>query len=132
MTPCGVGFSLAGAAKMPELVCGTSPADAPLLGQRVVLDGLSSRPDLNGLRGEARSFEGGRYAVALEGSGESVRVRPERLRQVAAAEQASSGVAAVSEAVVHAAERGEEEAVLPRCTLDSSTDTRTSAGSSSE
>ena len=52
--------------------------DAPLLGQRVVLGGLSARPELNGQRGEARSFEGGRYAVALEG-GESVRVRPDNL-----------------------------------------------------
>ena len=48
---------------MPESVCGTSPADAPLLGQRVVLSGLSARPELNGRRGEARSFEGGRYAA---------------------------------------------------------------------
>ena len=64
---------------MPESVCGTSPADAPLLGQRVVLGGLSSRPELNGQRGEARSFEGGRYAVALERGGESVRVRPGNL-----------------------------------------------------
>ena len=72
----------------------SDPAGAPLLGQRVVLGGLSSRPELNGQRGVAGSFEGGRYAVALEGGGESVRVRPERLRPVAAAEQASSGGAA--------------------------------------
>jgi len=53
--------------------------DAPLLGQRVVLDGLSSRPELNGRRGVAQSFEGGRYLVALEGGGERVRVRPDNL-----------------------------------------------------
>ena len=53
--------------------------DAPLLGRRVVLGGLSLRPELNGRRGVARSFEGGRYAVALEGGGESVRVRPSNL-----------------------------------------------------
>ena len=52
--------------------------DAPLLGQRVVLGGLSSRAELNGQRGVAGSFEGGRYLVALEG-GESVRVRPSNL-----------------------------------------------------
>ena len=85
--------------------------DAPLLGQRVVLGGLSSRPELNGQRGVAQSFEGGRYAVALEGGGESVRVRPGNLSP-AAAEPASSGGVAVSDAVVAAAERGEEEAVL--------------------
>ena len=90
----------------------TSPADAPLLGQRVVLGGLSSRPELNGQRGVAQSFEGGRYAVALEGGGgESVRVRPGSLSP-AAAERASSSAAAAPDAVVAAAERGEEEAVL--------------------
>jgi len=86
---------------------GTSPADAPLLGKRVVLGGLSSRPELNGQRGLARSFEGGRYAVALEGGGESVRVRPGNMSPAVS----SSGVA-VSDEVVAAAERGEEEAVL--------------------
>ena len=86
--------------------------DAPLLGQRVELSGLSARPKLNGQRGVAQSFEGGRYAVALEGGGESVRVRPERLRPVEAAEQASSGGVAISEAVVQAVKRGNEEAVL--------------------
>ena len=85
--------------------------DAPLLGQRVVLRGLSSRPELNGQRGEAQSFEGGRYTVALERGGESVRVRPGNLSP-AAAERASSSAAAVSDAVIAAAERGEEEAVL--------------------
>ena len=84
---------------------------APLLGQRVELGGLSSRPELNGQRGVARSFEGGRYAVALEGGGESVRVRPGNLSLVAA-KRASSGAAAAPEAVIAAAERGEEEAVL--------------------
>ena len=84
---------------------------APLLGQRVVLGGLSSRPELNGQRGVAQSFEGGRYAVALEGGGESVRVRPANLSP-AVAERASSGVVAAPNAVSAAAERGEEEAVL--------------------
>ena len=67
--------------------------DAPLLGQRVVLGGLSARPELNGRLGVARSFEGGRYAVALEGGGESVRVRPGNL-SLAAAEPVSGGAAA--------------------------------------
>ena len=84
---------------------------APLLGQRVVLSGLSALPELNGQRGVARSFEGGRYAVALEGGGESVRVRPGNLSP-AAAKRASSGGVRVSDEVVAAAERGEEEAVL--------------------
>merc|ERR1711938_41888 len=83
--------------------------DAPLLGQRVVLGGLSSRPELNGRLGVAQSFEGGRYAVALEGGVE--RVRPGNLSP-AAAERASSGAAAAPEAVVAAAERGEAAAVL--------------------
>ena len=88
-----------------------SSEPAPLLGQRVVLGGLSSRPELNGQRGVAGSFEDGRYAVVLEGGGESVRVRPGNLSP-AAAERASSSAAAAPEAVVAAAERGEEEAVL--------------------
>merc|ERR1712153_226234 len=88
-----------------------SSEPAPLLGQRVVLFGLSARPELNGRRGAARSFEGGRYAVALEGGGESVRVRPGNLSPLAA-ERASSGAAAAPVEVIAAAERGEEEAVL--------------------
>ncbi len=66
--------------------------DAPYLGQRVVLGGLSARPELNGRWGVAQSFEGGRYAVALEGGGESVRVRPGNL-SLAAAEPVSGGAA---------------------------------------
>jgi len=74
-----------------RLARGLSPVPAQsLLGERVVLGGLSARPDLNGRRGVARSFEGdpggGRYVVHLEGSGgsgergnEVVRVRPENL-----------------------------------------------------
>merc|ERR1711903_413802 len=88
---------------------GPATVDAPLLGQRVVLGGLSSRPELNGQRGVARSFEGGRYAVALEGGGESVRVRPGNLAPAAAA---PSGGVAVSDEVVAAVGRGDEEAVL--------------------
>ena len=67
----GAGGASSGAAAAAE--------DAPLLGQCVVLGGLSARPELNGQRGVAQSFEGGRYAVALEGGGESVRVRPGNL-----------------------------------------------------
>ena len=81
--------------------------DAPLLVQRVVLGGLSARPELNGQRGVARSFEGGRYAVALEGGGESVRVRPGNLSPAV-----SRGGVPVSDAVIAAAHRGKEEAVL--------------------
>ena len=76
-----------------------------------MLGGLSARPELNGRRGVAQSFEGGRYAVALEGGGESVRVRPGNLSP-AAAERASSGAAAVSDEVVAAAERGDEAVIL--------------------
>merc|ERR1711938_85134 len=76
-----------------------------------MLGGLSSRPELNGRGGVAGSFEGGRYAVALEGGGESVRVRPGNL-SLAAAEPVPGGGVPVSDAVVAAAERGEEEAVL--------------------
>ena len=81
--------------------------DAPrLLGQRVVLSGLSSRPELNGQRGVAQSFEGGRYEVALEGGGESVRVRLSNLSLEL------SGALAITDQVVTAADRGDEAAVL--------------------
>ena len=38
---------------------------APLVGQRVVIDGLSSKPELNGTKGTAASFDEakGRYNV---------------------------------------------------------------------
>ena len=83
--------------------------DALLLGQRVVLGGLAARPELNGRRGVAQSFEGGRYAVAIEGGGESVRVRPSNLSPAVAA---PSGGVAISDEVIAAVERGDEEAVL--------------------
>ena len=66
---------------MPNAYESSEPA---LLGQRVVLRGLSARPELNGQRGLAQSFEGGRYVVALEDGGESVKVRPDDLSAVAA------------------------------------------------
>ena len=66
---------------MPNAYESSEPA---LLGQRVVLRGLSARPELNGQRGLAQSFEGGRYVVALEDGGESVKVRPDNLLAVAA------------------------------------------------
>ena len=88
-----------------------SSEPAPLLGQRVVLGGLSSRPELNGQRGVARSFEGGRYAVALEGGGESVRVRPGNLSP-ASVSAVPGGVVEVSDEAAAAAERGDEATVL--------------------
>ena len=75
----------ASAVTAPIQPAAAAAADAPLLGQRVVLGGLSARPELNGQRGVAQSFEGGRYAVELEGGGESVRVRPGNLSPAAAA-----------------------------------------------
>jgi len=54
----------------------------------------------------AQSFRLGRYAVAIEGSAECVRVRPDKLCQD------TDEVIAVSDEVVAAAERGDEAAVL--------------------
>ena len=84
---------------------------AQLLGQRVVLDGLSARPELNGRLAAAESFEGGRYVVALEGSGDRVRVRPENVSPVAVVERSSGGRASTAE-VLAAARRGDEPAIL--------------------
>ena len=48
--------------------------------EEFVLGGLAARPELNGRRGVAQSFEGDRYVVALEGAGsQAVRVRPAHL-----------------------------------------------------
>jgi hypothetical protein len=49
----------------------------PLIGRRVVIGGLSS--GLNGRQGVAVRFEGGRYVVAIDGFGGSLRLRPENV-----------------------------------------------------
>ena len=48
----------------------TSSLTAPLVGKKVVISGLLARPDLNGKRGLAASFNAatGRYTVELEGT----------------------------------------------------------------
>ena len=94
----GASSGAAAAAAVGHAVGGQDGGTA-LLGERVVLSGLSSRPELNGRRGVVRSFEGGRYAVALEGGGESVRVRPGNL-SLAAAEPVSGGGVEVSDEVI--------------------------------
>ena len=55
---------------------------APLMGKRVVVCDLSSRPEYNGRTGIAGAFDASaeRYAVKLDGSGVAVRVRPINLR----------------------------------------------------
>eukprot|EP00966_Prymnesium_polylepis_P176861 4095697-Prymnesium_polylepis.1 len=60
---------------------GRRPAP-PLLHDRVRIDGLSARPELNGRRGTARSFDEktGRYVVELEGvDAKKLSVRPSQL-----------------------------------------------------
>ena len=51
---------------------------APLVNQRVVIDGLSSKPELNGTKGVAVSFDDakGRYNVRMEGSGQFMALKP--------------------------------------------------------
>ena len=55
-----------------------------LTGRRAVLEGLQSRPELNGVGCLCGAFEGGRYAVTLDAEegeeGESVRVKPGNLK----------------------------------------------------
>ena len=67
-------------AEMVSLLEGTAP---PLLGRRVRLHGLS-RAELNGKTGCAQRFasERGRYAVALEGGGETMLIKPANLEPV--------------------------------------------------
>lgn len=60
-------------------------ADAPLLGQQVRIEGLQSKPELNGRRGRAERFDDAkqRYEVRLEGEGQVVLVRPTNLSSAA-------------------------------------------------
>ena len=85
----------------------------PLLGQRVVIHGLVSRPTLNGQCGTATAFDAtaDRYAVRIDGSGESLKVRAANLTlqgaEVAAgAVRESMGGAGAVQAAFSAAEGG--------------------------
>ena len=51
-------------------------------GQAALLDGLVSRPELSGSRVTLRSFDGGpsRWAVTLDSTGESIRVKAQNLK----------------------------------------------------
>jgi len=59
--------------------------DAPLIGQRVLIEGLQAKPELNGRHGVASSFDGssGRYCVSLEDGG-SFKLKPANLSKAAA------------------------------------------------
>ena len=60
-------------------------ADA-LLGQRVLISGLQTRPELNGTYGRATSVMGrDRYGVVPEGGGEAIATKAENLSPARAA-----------------------------------------------
>ena len=64
--------------------------------QQVVLQGLASRPDLNGKSGVVVEFDAaiGRYRVALDHSDEGVKVLPEKMQLLTTAvERAGSSTA---------------------------------------
>ena len=52
--------------------------DTPLLGRRVVINGLVAKPELNGRTGTAVSFDSGkgRYSVELDGTSSSFMIKP--------------------------------------------------------
>jgi hypothetical protein len=52
--------------------------ETPLLGRRVVINGLIAKPELNGRTGTAVSFDGdkGRYSVELDGTSSSLMIKP--------------------------------------------------------
>ena len=54
---------------------------APLVGRRVMLQGLTAKPELNGRGGVAFSFDAnrGRYQVRVHGSGATLSVKPSNL-----------------------------------------------------
>ena len=60
--------------------------EAPLVGKRVKLDGLVSKPELNGTEGVALRFDKakGRYQVQLDATGESMLFKPAALSAVSA------------------------------------------------
>jgi hypothetical protein len=68
---------------LPYMLDPEPDGTAPLKGKRVVLHGLNARPELNGQSGAAIAYDAsaGRYAVTLERSAESVRVKPANLRE---------------------------------------------------
>ena len=51
---------------------------APLVGKRVVVEGLASKPELNGSKGTATSFDDakGRYNVKMDAGGMAWRSSP--------------------------------------------------------
>jgi hypothetical protein len=52
--------------------------ETPLLGRRVVINGLVAKPELNGRTGTAVSFDDdkGRYSVELDGTSSSLLIKP--------------------------------------------------------
>ena len=58
------------AAAVAVAASATSPAFS--VGDKVIVSGLSSRPELTGAQGNVLSFDGERYAVYLDGSTEGV------------------------------------------------------------
>ena len=77
--------ALAASAQADGKVITQLPAvvDAPLLGKRVVIQGLQAKPELNGKRGIAGGFDDSkeRYAVALEDGGGSFKLRAANLEE---------------------------------------------------
>ena len=93
-----------GSTPLVELIkLATDATHAPLLRRRVLLHGLSARPELNGRTGVAVSFDPntGRYGVQLDGSGgraEKVALRPANLLGDDAAADDAADAAAFSPA----------------------------------
>lgn len=60
------------------------PEPPPLLGKRVTISGLVSKPEVNGARGVAYEFSEakGRYAVRLEAGGAPMLLKPANLEQL--------------------------------------------------
>ena len=62
-----------------------------LVGRRVVIEGIASKPELNGTKGVAVSFDDakGRYNVRLESSGEFMALKPVNILAESSADSAS-------------------------------------------
>lgn len=86
---------------------------APLVGQRVKIDGLVAKPELNGTEGLALSFDDGkgRYNVQMDATGSSMALKPTALSAV---EGQTTEPSVPADSVVAEALMGEVNAAVER------------------
>ena len=88
--------------------------DAPLLGKRVLVSGLQSKPELNGKHGLAGAFveSKGRYAVALEDGSGQFSLKADNLEAVPRKDAPSGGPSASAAGALSERERALQERLM--------------------